>query len=1025
MRKDMKRYLIYIIMAAATLFVGCTPDINTTPEMTDVGDIEVSFSVNGAEVDNLDLSSVSQEVVVDVTLNNENVYWKPEADKEWCQIVEEEHRGSGSFTIKIDPNNSFDAREEATITFVAGEYSITKLAVNHAGNVFLFDQNYAVSLNGSSTVTTKVKTLDGVVWDFDNSGWISAVKGASSSADGITTTDITISWNENSNASRLGELHLVAENGNGHDGLFYVWQYGDDVDYDADGNILVAEQNAEPLEVRAPAGVVKEVKTPSWVEVTSVSNSDRTVSFLLQFAGNPSDARIIRSSDISLVMLAGTADVKMPVVKQMYYAIDGLMTGEGLKAFAAAWNAGEDVSIWNVDGVPTLLQDIDMSEVEGWVSIGTESRPFEGKFNGNGKVIKGLQAKCPIFGVCQNAEIDKLTIDATSSFVMFDDYSGDYYLASLAADIRSTVINECVNKASVQLESGTTSGSVYVAGLVGKADAASYVQSCTNNGTVTATNGCVLGNGDAYVGGMVAYNAGYVYRGFNDAAILSAAGATNHYVGGLVGKNEMGATLQLSSNANAVTFKSPRASTSAYVAGVAGVADGTFAENTNEGKITIETASNELYVGGVAALVSAETNVLSKNSNRVQADFNISGASKIIYAGGHFGKLDFEGYTEEAAEGVEFGGSFTMTTPASGARLYLGGVIGFVNGTTTLKNITRNGSMTFNFNTAAFKINPCYIGGIVGVSTNGVLTIDTATTVGDIKFNVNVNAVEGTYAIGGAVGTADDSVVLENITNSSAINWDKNGGQKNGSPFHTAGIIAQVTKGDVTIKNCHNKAVLHNWHYNNRGYLAQVNFNTTAGIVGLVGTADVASDYSGTVTISDCTSTAQVTSYRGFTAGIAGFVKNATIENCSFTGKMPYKASAQINAYYAGIVGGAISSTIKDCVVRASFDGSSAGSNTVVGGGIAGLLTESSVVEACSTFSHCAAQTNAAKAEYVGAVVGYADNTCTIKDTRYGGSVLGSDITANNFEKWIQGTAADGSGVSQATVVNCLFWNGE
>ena len=1021
----MKRYFIYIIMAVATLFVGCTPDINTTPEMTDVGDIEVSFSVNGAEVDNLDLSSVSQEVVVDVTLNNENVYWTPVADKEWCQIVEEEHRGSGSFTIKIDPNNSFDAREEATITFVAGEYSITKLAVNHAGNVFLFDQNYAVSLNGSSTVTTKVKTIDGVVWDFDNSGWISGTKGASTSADGITTTDITITWNENSNASRLGELHLVAEGDNRSDGLFYVWQYGNDVEYDADGNILVAEQDAEPLEVRAPAGVVKEVKTPSWVEVTSVSNSDRTVSFMLQFAGNPSDARLIRSSEISLVMLAGTADVELPVIKQMYYAIEGLMTGEGLKAFATAWNAGEDVSIWNVDGVPTLLQDIDMSEVEGWVSIGTEERPYTGKFNGNNKPIKGLKAECPLFGVCQDAEIEKVVIDETSSFVMFGDYSGDYYLSALAADVRSTLINGCVNKASVQLESGSTSGNVYIAGLVGKVDAASYVQDCTNKGAVNATNGCVLGSGDAYVGGLVACNAGFVYRGFNDATVSSSAGATNHYVGGVVGKCEMGATFQLNSNATPVSFKSPRASTAAYVGGVAGVADGTFTENTNEGKITIETASNALYVGGVAALVSAETTVLSKNSNRVQADFNLSGASKIIYAGGHFGKLDFEGYTEEAAEGVEFGGSFTMTAPASGARLYLGGVIGYVNGAVTLKNITRNGSMTFNFNTDAFKINPCYIGGIVGVSTGGLLTIDTATATGDIKFNTATKVVDGAYAIGGVVGAADEGVALNNVSNESTINWDKNGGQKNGAPFHTAGVVAKVTDGNVTITNCHNKANIHSWHYNNRGYLAQTTFNTTAGILGIVGTESVDSDYDGTVLISGCTSASQITSYRGFTAGIVGFVKNATIENCSFTGKMPFKTSAQINPYYAGIVGGAISSTVKDCVVKASFDGMSAGSNTVVGGGIAGLLTKSSVVEACSTFSHCAAQTNASKAEYVGAVVGYADETCTIKDTRYGGSVLGTDLTANNFAKWIQGTAADGSGVSQAKVENCTFWNGE
>ena len=72
----MKRYFIYIIMVVAALFVGCTTaDIDDkTPSMEDVGQIEVSFSMNGAEIDKLDLLPVSHEVVVDVKLNVEGIY---------------------------------------------------------------------------------------------------------------------------------------------------------------------------------------------------------------------------------------------------------------------------------------------------------------------------------------------------------------------------------------------------------------------------------------------------------------------------------------------------------------------------------------------------------------------------------------------------------------------------------------------------------------------------------------------------------------------------------------------------------------------------------------------------------------------------------------------------------------------------------------------------------------------------------------------------------------------------------------
>ena len=104
-------------MVVATLFAGCTTeDVNDSPEMTDVGNIEVTFSIDGEEVRSLDLTSVSHTIVVDVTLNNEGVYWTPVSSQEWCQIVEEEHRGSGSFTMVINANDSFEARERAEIS---------------------------------------------------------------------------------------------------------------------------------------------------------------------------------------------------------------------------------------------------------------------------------------------------------------------------------------------------------------------------------------------------------------------------------------------------------------------------------------------------------------------------------------------------------------------------------------------------------------------------------------------------------------------------------------------------------------------------------------------------------------------------------------------------------------------------------------------------------------------------------------------------------------------------------------------
>ncbi len=1026
MRKDMKRYFIYIIMVVAALFVGCTTaDLTETPEMTDVGNIEVSFSVDGTEVNTLNLPSVSQEVVVDVTLNVEGVYWTPISDKEWCQIVEEEHRGSGSFTIVVNANNSFDARETANITFQAGEFAVSKLAVNHSGNVFLFDQVYAAALNSASSVTTAVKTLEGVEWDFDNNGWISGAKGASTTVDGVTTTEVTISWVENTDASRFGELHFVTPADGDADGVFYVWQYGSDVDYDEEGNLLVAAQDAEPLEVRVPAQTVKEVIAPSWVSVEERTNSDKTVSYMLSFAGNPSDARIIRASDISLSMLSGTADVALPVVKQMYYVVDGIMTGEGFKAFAAAWNEGADVSQWHINGVPTFMGDIEMSEVEDWVSIGTEEHPFTGKFNGNGKVIKGLKSKHPLFGVCNGAEIEGITFDAECEFVAFEDFGSSYFLSALAADIRATTVTSCTNNAKVQLEApsvATDECYVYVAGLVGKADATSTVQLCTNNGPVAATNACSnsVDEGEVYVGGLVGYNAGGVHNGFNNATVTGNAISSYNWVGGIVGKNDDGAKLISNSNANAIAFKSPRNCVNGYVGGIVGETKGTITENTNEGSITVESPTQNLYVGGVAGYVTEDT-VLSANSNRIVSVISVSGLAVNVYVGGYYGKFDIDNYIEEAAEGDEYGGSLILGTVASNTKVYLGGVIGCSTGAVTFKNIVRNGDITFNLGAAAFTINPLYAGGIVGAAMGGLVTIDTATTNGAILFKANKQVVTGQYAIGGSVGYANSGVALSNITNNSTLGWDANGGQKNGAKFFMAGVVAYVDAGDATITNCHNKASIHSWHYNNNGYTNSPNM--TGGVLGCAGFYN---NYSGKVHISGCSNTAQVTNYRGFVGGIAGYTSNAIIEECTHTASMPYKSATHINPYYAGIVSGADNTTIKSCTVKGDFSGNSYGSCDLHGGAIAAYIKESTIIDGCASFSHIAANgVNTAKNEYLGGLVGQADDTCTIKNSKYGGSVLGTDITANNFEKYIQGTNAMTGEPSEAVVENCSYWDGK
>ena len=90
----MKRYLIIYITFIAALFAGCTKDLNDTPEMKDAGVLEVATTIQGEEVRSLGLSSDNHTVVVDITLNNNNIYWQAVSSQEWCKIDKETHRGT-------------------------------------------------------------------------------------------------------------------------------------------------------------------------------------------------------------------------------------------------------------------------------------------------------------------------------------------------------------------------------------------------------------------------------------------------------------------------------------------------------------------------------------------------------------------------------------------------------------------------------------------------------------------------------------------------------------------------------------------------------------------------------------------------------------------------------------------------------------------------------------------------------------------------------------------------------------------
>ncbi len=1044
----MKRYFIYIVMVVAVLFVGCTTDVTDSPEMTEVGNIKVSFSVEGREVSRLDLLSISHNIVVDVTLNNEGVYWTPTSNQEWCQIVEEEHRGSGSFTMIINANESFDARESATVTFTAGGYSAPMLTVNHNGNVFIIDKVYAASTKDAGSRTISVQTIEGVEWDTDCDSWVTATKGVSTTADGVTTTELTISWEANSDVSRYGEVRFVKDGEEQAEGWFNIWQYGSEVTYDEEGYILLEAQNATPIELRVPKQTIKDIVSananvlPSWVTYTTEENSDDTISYMLTFGDNPSDAKHIRSTNLALSLLSGAADIALPVIKQEYYDMEGLLTGPGLQLFAKTWNEGGDISQWCIDGVPTLVENVDMTEVVEWTSIGTEARPWSGVFNGNGKKLLNLTASQPIFGYCKDAEIKDLSFDTSVLFELLGNYGQSLYLAPLAGVLENSTISNCTNNASVVLDASTSTAQSesYVAGLVGKVDKTSKISYCTNIGTVDvkSSSTTVVGQSKFYVGGLVAHNAGTIEDSFNNGAVSSSALVNTTYLGGVAGYTSTSSILRGNLNAGALTFGTARGSNQGiygYVGGITGRANGEFRSNSNDGDITSTSAVQNLYLGGITGCIADYQIVLADNTQGNSSDLKASGKATYSYVGG------IAGYVEDIVEltmdftssAGSIGGTVTVDgfEYGSNTNISMGGYFGYCGGKTTLTAPKWTGTATFSMAQEAFTIKEINVGGLIGCA-DSALTITGAETNGDILTVVTNPATVAannqikitTSSMGGLVGKSNGAVKITGSTNNANIKWNRTNNRQNGNACFVGGIIGRIGNVEAEITDCHNKNKIHGQGYNNNSYSTGLTMNAAGGIVGAYG---VTSGATNSLKLKDCTNTASINAIRGFVAGIAGFVSNGTVENCTY---LNGRITDDQNCHMAGIVGGTINSTVYNCTATAELTGYYGGSCAMRAGGIVAWAMNSATIEKCKYFGNINVTSwnpTAGSEEYAGGIVGYSqgEEDVVIKDCQFGGSVAGVEISSNNFSNYIVGTASQSKEPCIATISGVTYWNGK
>ena len=297
-----------------------------------------------------------------------------------------------------------------------------------------------------------------------------------------------------------------------------------------------------------------------------------------------------------------------------------IYTADDLKEFAAIVNGTAEGIVQNTSANAKLMNDIDLngSEENPWIPIGTRSNPYRGTFNGDGHTISGLY------------------IDSTA------DYQGLFGYVSGSGKVQNLSV------------SGSVKGDNYVGGVVGY-NISSTVENCYNTVTVTGTNDCV--------GGVVGYNNGGTVENCYNTGEVSGPDSGNSvidsYVGGVVGQN-FGGTVENCYNTGKVSGPDSSNSSTSDVGGVVG-RNGGNAEGWNGG--TVENCYNTGSVSGnsVGGVVG-----YNYNGGSVTNSYNTGEVSGKISVGG------VVGYNHS-------GGSVTNSynTGEVSGKISVGGVVGY------------------------------------------------------------------------------------------------------------------------------------------------------------------------------------------------------------------------------------------------------------------------------------------------------------------------------------------------------------
>lgn len=718
-----------------------------------------------------------------------------------------------------------------------------------------------------------------------------------------------------------------------------------------------------------------------------------------------------------------------------------IATPEDWNSFATAYNAGK----YPDSQIATITADLDFSSgsADKFVTLGLrdgakqspdgQAKYFAGTLNGNGKRIMNLKSDVPfIQAIGTGALVKDVNIDKTCSFTPWYGGEKQFEFGSLIGYCSDGTVKNCTSEATVtvsQCNAVANKFPLYVGGLIGRNRSAS-ISGCTSSATIVSDATYVTdaaAKTDLYIGGFTGYCSnpnGVLENCTNTGNISVASTALNIYVGGICARASAG-TITGCSNSGAITASTVKADgdpcQSIYLGGLFSIVDANKDQSievtgcSNSGDITSASDVKQQTIGGIAGRLS--TYNVKFTGNTTSGNITTKAALQSLFCGGVFGRitasqtLTFSG--EPCTGNIKIG----ATESSNQATIYCGGLIG-----QTTKNITIGGdvtcksNITYDISAAANIAAESFFGGIIGCAYGALINISgmKASGVITIKSPSNKAMQHKLSGFGGIIGGATKGAKISDCSSSVYVKMTDKTSKTNGSAVHFGGIAGRLYGGNVEIKHCTNSGRQQNNHYNNNIWSNNFSGNVTGGIVGSIGYSAVNTD-SYSAIIDDCHNTGSVYAFRGAVGGIAGYLSNATITNCSSIEDITRSAPG------GGIAGVVSNCKVSSCYVKSNITSADGGSACADAGGIIGEAVSSSV-DGCRYYGTIIENSQTITGKRVfGGIIGKADDASSAGVTTtcgFGGTINGTTIT----EKTDLSTCAIGS--TTGIRGNFYLWNG-